>query len=384
MVRNEMPDRFSPALREVSDAVLAVGSTLAVEQVLQRLVEVSRGLVDARYAALGIPNDEGGFARFLTAGMSEELIARLGPLPERHGLLGAVLESAESYRTPNVQRDPRFRGWWPSGHPSMQSFLGVPIVAAGEVIGAFYLTEKEGATDFSAEDQELIELLAAHAAIALTNARLYEQSRELSILDERNRLALELHDVLTQKLFALVLASESATALLETDRDGLRDQLERLRDLARDVLEELRYVILELRPPELERDGLAVTLRKHVEVLRRLQDGALELVLELEGEPPRDPDRDRELLRIAQEALHNALRHAGASRVVLRLAAGDGRVVLEVRDDGCGFDPAAPAVRGRRLGLTSMEQRAQRVGGRLAIDSADGTGTTVRLEAPVA
>ncbi len=379
-----MPDRFSPALREVSDAVLAVGSTLAVEQVLPQLVEVSRALVGARYGALGIPNDEGGFAQFLTTGMSEELIARLGPLPERHGLLGAILESTESYRTENVQRDPRFRGLWPSGHPPMRSFLGVPIVAADGVIGAFYLTEKEGAGDFSAEDQEVIELLAAHAAIALTNARLYERSRELSILDERNRIALELHDVLTQKLFALVLASESATTLLETDGDGLRDQLERLRDLARDALEELRYVILELRPPELERDGLAMTLRKHVEVLQRVQDGALELPHELEGEPPADPDRDRELLRIAQEALHNAVRHAGASRVVLRLAAADGLLVLEVCDDGCGFEPAAPALRAQRLGLTSMEQRAQRVGGSLAIESSNGAGTTVRLEAPLA
>jgi len=377
-----MPEGFSPALREVSDAVLAVGSTLAVEQVLQRLVDVSRGLVDARYAAIGIPNDEGGFAEFLTAGMSEELVARLGPLPERHGLLGAVLETKTSYRTPDVQSDSRFRGWWPSGHPSMRSFLGVPIVATGDVIGAFYLTDKETAEEFSGEDQEVIELLAAHAAIAVTNARLYEHSRELSILDERNRLALELHDVLTQKLFAVVLASESAGTLLETDRDAARAQLERLRQLAGDVLEELRYLILELRPPELERDGLAETLRKHVEVLRRVQDG-VELALELDGEPPAHPDRDRELLRIAQEALHNALRHAGATRVVLRLGADDGLLYLEVCDDGVGFDPDAPALRARRLGLTSMEQRARRLGGRLEIESAAQAGTTVRLEAPL-
>jgi signal transduction histidine kinase len=377
-----MPEGFSPALREVSDAVLAVGSSLAVEQVLQRLVEVSRGLVDARYAAIGIPNDEGGFAEFLTAGMSEDLIAQLGPLPERHGLLGAVLEERTSYRTADVQSDPRFRGWWPSGHPSMHSFLGVPIVAAGELIGAFYLTDKEGGGEFSSDDQEVIELLAAHAAIAVTNARLYEHSRELSILDERNRLALELHDVLTQKLFAVVLASESAGTLLYTDRAAAREQLERLRELAGDALEELRYLILELRPPELERDGLAVTLHKHVEVLRRVQD-TIELALELDGEPPAHPDRDRELLRIAQEALHNAMRHAGATRVVLRLGTDDGRLFLEVCDDGVGFDPEAPAVRGRRLGLASMEQRARRLGGCLEIESAANAGTTVRLEAPI-
>jgi signal transduction histidine kinase len=378
-----MAEGFSPALREVSDAVLAVGSNLSVEQVLQRLVDASRGLVNARYAALGIPDGEGAFARFLTSGMSEELVARLGPLPQTHGLLGAILEGDASHRTADIQRDPRFRGWWPAGHPDMRSFLGVPLVAAGEPIGAFYLTDKLGAPEFSADDQELIELLAAHAAIAITNARLYERSRELSILDERNRLALDLHDVLSQKLFALALAAESADALLDDDPEGARAQLARLRALAQEARDELRYVILELRPPELERDGLAVTLRKHVEVLRRVQDGEPVLELELDGEPARDGDRDRELLRIAQEALTNALRHAGATRVVLRLAASDGHLLLEVRDDGIGFDPDAPVLRARRLGLTSMEQRARRVGGRLEIASAAGAGTTVRLEAPL-
>ena len=101
-----MAEGFSPALREMSDAVLAVASNLEIEQVLQRLVDVSRGLVHARYAALGIPNGEGGFAQFLTSGMSEELIERLGPLPETHGLLGAMLEGFDSYRTGDIQARP--------------------------------------------------------------------------------------------------------------------------------------------------------------------------------------------------------------------------------------------------------------------------------------
>ena len=154
--------------------------------------------------------------------MSEELIERLGPLPETHGLLGAMLEGFDSYRTADIQADPRFRGWWPRGHPDMRSFLGVPICAAGEVIGAFYLTDKEGADEFSEADQELIELLAAHAAIAVTNARLYERSRELSILDERNRLALELHDVISQKLFALVARPPSRPARCSTSTSRRR------------------------------------------------------------------------------------------------------------------------------------------------------------------
>lgn len=378
-----MSDGLSPVLREVSDAVLAVAANLSVETVLQRLVDVSRELVGARYAALGIPDGDGGFAQFLTSGMSPALVGSLGPLPRTHGLLGAMLESTESYRVPDVRRDARFRGWWPRGHPDMRSFLGVPIVAADAVIGAFYLTDKEDAPEFSAADGELIELLAGHAAIAITNARLYERSRELSILDERNRVALELHDAVSQKLFGLVLAAESADTLLDLDVAAARTQIARLRELAREALAELRELILELRPADLERDGLAATLRKHVDVVRRLQPRPVELELRLEGSFAPAPPRDRELLRVAQEALQNALRHADATRVDVRLAADAGRLVLSVSDDGRGFDPLAPEVRSRRLGLGSMEERARRMGGVLTIRSAAGAGTTVRLEAPL-
>src|ERR671917_2064194 len=112
-----MSDTLSPALRAVSDAVLAVASQQSVEDVLQQLVHRARELAGARYAALGTPDGEGGFSRFLVSGMSDELIAALGPLPRQHGLLGAMLESTESHRTPDIRRHRRFRGWWPSAHP---------------------------------------------------------------------------------------------------------------------------------------------------------------------------------------------------------------------------------------------------------------------------
>jgi signal transduction histidine kinase len=375
-----MAERPSPALKAVSDAVLAVASQLSVEEVLQRLVHHARELAGARYAALGIPDGDGGFSQFLVSGMSDELVASLGPLPRTHGMLGAMLETPAPFRTEDIHDDPRFRGWWPAGHPDMRSFLGVPIVAPEGVIGAFYLTEKEGAEAFDAADQELIELLAAHAAIAITNARLYERSRELSILSERNRLALELHDAVSQKLFSLVLTAEAAGTLLDRDEAAARRRVARLQELAREALDELRSLTLELRPPDLDRDGLCGALRKHVEVLRPLHDVEIELDMD---DGVTAGDGDREVLRLAQEALQNALRHAGAHRVAVRLGAPDGRVVLEVGDDGVGFDPDDPELRSRRLGLTSMEERAQRLGGTLEIRSAPGAGTTVRLEAPV-
>jgi signal transduction histidine kinase len=374
-------DGLNPALKAVSDAVLAIGAQESTEDVLQRLVDSARTLVPARYAALGVPDGEGGFSAFLTSGMSDRLVASLGPLPRTHGMLGAMLETAEPFRTADIHDDPRFRGWWPRGHPDMRSFLGVPIVSADEVIGAFYLTEREGDVEFTAADEELIQLLAAHAAIAITNARLHEQSRELSILSERNRLALELHDAVSQKLFSLVLNAEAAATLLDRDPDQARTQVGRLQELARQALDELRSLIFELRPPDLEHDGLCGALRKHVDVLRRLQP-ATHIELDGDLELERDPRRDRELFRIAQEAIQNALRHAQASRVVVRLHAENGKVELEVEDDGVGFDPEAPELRSRRLGLTSMEERAQRIGARLEIRSATGEGTTVHLETP--
>jgi signal transduction histidine kinase len=377
-----MPEHLSPALKAVSDAVLAVASELSVEQVLQRLVDSARELAGARYAALGIPDGTGGFRRFLVSGMSDELIASLGPLPRTHGMLGAMLETDAPYRAADIQDDPRFGGWWPRGHPDMRSFLGVPIRVREEVIGAFYLTEKQTRTMFEPADQELIELLAAHAAIAITNAGLFERSRELSIVAERNRLALELHDAVSQKLFSLVLTAEAAATQYDRDPAAARTQLERLRSLSREALDELRSLILGLRPPELARDGLAATLRRQAEMLERVHGVPIELSTEgsLDREPALGPDAELDILRIANEALHNAVRHAGAQRVTVRVSTEPGTLVLEVSDDGTGFDPGRPELRARHLGLTSMEERARELGGHLEIRSRPGAGTTVRLE----
>jgi signal transduction histidine kinase len=371
-------NRHQTPVEALSDALLAVTAERSVESILQKLAHTARALVGARYAAIGVPDGEGGFAQFITSGMSDKLIASMGPLPRTHGLLGAMLESETPYRTEDIRTDSRFRGWWPRTHPDMRSFLGVPIVSRNDVIGAFYLTEKEGAPVFDEGDQRLIELLAAHAAIAIENARLYERSRELSIAEERNRLARELHDSVTQKMFSVVLSAESAATLVERDGVEARAELERLQMLAREAMDELRTLVFELRPPAVETEGLATALRKHVDVLRRAY--RREIGLELIGTPSAAPQVERDVLRIAQEALQNALRHADAQHVELRLDARGGRLVLRVTDDGVGFDPAAPELRSRRLGLTSMEERAEAIGGRLSIESAPGAGTTVRLE----
>lgn len=374
-----LESRDSTAFRTLSDVVLALAAEREVEPVLQRLVHAARELGGARYAALGVPDGEGAFARFITSGMSDKLIAAMGPLPRTHGLLGAMLESPEPYRTGDIHTHPRFRGWWPRAHPDMRSFLGVPIVSRGGIIGALYLTDKIDAPAFSPEDEKLIVLLAAHAAIAIENARLHERSRELSIVEERNRLARELHDSVTQQLFGVVLAAQSAGELLARGDAGAAGEVERVQALARGAMDELRSVVFELRPASLEAEGLGQALRKHVDVVRRITTGPPAIELRIAGPPPLAAPAAGQVFRIAQEALQNALRHAEAERIEVRLEGGDGRLLLTVADDGRGFDTSAPR---RRLGLTSMEERAAELGGRLLIDARPGEGTTVRLEVP--
>jgi signal transduction histidine kinase len=370
------------ALSAVSEAVLGIAGDLSLDVILARLVESGRELVDARYAALGVPDDEGtGFSRFITAGMTDAEVEAMGPLPRAHGLLGAMLTDPAPYRTPDITTDRRFRGWWPSSHPRMRSFLGVPIVFKGDVIAALYLTDKTTAPEFSEADEELVAVLAAHAAVLIEHARLYEASRELSVLDERNRLARDLHDAITQSLFSLRLMIETAGSLLPADPGRAGAELERARALVEALFGELRSLIFELRPPALDQDGLSATVRKHLEVVGRAHDLAVEM--SATGDGRLSQVAEREAFRIVQEAVTNVVRHAHASSLTVTLDIERDRATFSVGDDGVGFDPSARTIRSRRLGLTSMRERAQGLGGKLTVDSHPGKGTTVRLEVPV-
>lgn len=371
-------DQTSLAFRAMSDAVLSITRERSLDAVLKNLAHSARALVNARYAAIGVPDGEGGFAQFLASGFTEKQWDAIGELPRQHGLLGAMLESSDPFRTPDIMDDSRFEGW-PEAHPNMHSFLGVPVVSHGEVVGAFYITDKKGGrrAQFTEEDQRVIEALAPHAAVAITNARLFERSREFSVVEERNRLAREFHDAVNQTLFSIALTAEAAALLVDMEPEQAKREIETVRELARSAMEEMRSLIFELRPADLSSDGLVATLHKHMDVLRRVH--GCEIELEVDGERRLDPTLERELFRIAQEALGNALKHSGANRVTVRVAMPVGRVELVVADDGVGFDPEGAQAR-RRLGLVSMRERAEAIGGKLGIASRPGSGTTVSLE----
>jgi len=366
------------ALRRLLDVALALGAERRTESVLRVILDAARDLTDARYAALGVPDGDGGFALFLTAGVDAATWEAIGALPRTHGLLGVLLDDPRVIRLADIRADPRFGGW-PDAHPDMRSFLGVPITAGGEVLAELYLADTRSGEPFTDADQRLVETLAAHAALAVANAQRNERARELSVAEERTRLARELHDSATQTLFSLSLAAESAAAVAGPD-PAVREHLDRVRELSGAALAELRSLVDTLRPADIEADGLAVALRRRVDLLRRVHD--VPLALSVRGPAPRDRTVERELFRVATEAVSNALQHAGASRISVELDTRGDPVRLVVADDGDGFDLAATLRASRRLGLVSMRERAEALGGVLHVDTAPGSGTRVVLEVP--
>ncbi|MFF5978073.1 GAF domain-containing sensor histidine kinase [Streptomyces olindensis] len=382
-------------LAAVSSALLAMSRHLEVRDVLKTIVASARELLDAQYAALGVPDDHGGFAQFVVDGVSEEQWKAIGPLPRQHGILAAMLHEARSERLADVRKDPRFEGW-PKAHPDLVDFLGLPIRDGDEVIGALFLANKlrpveghpphspgpepEGSCGFTQDDEELLGILAQHAAIALTNARLYERSRELTIAEERSRLAHELHDAVSQKLFSLRLTAQAAARLVDRDPSRAKGELQQVAALAAEAADELRAAVVELRPAALDEDGLVATLRTQIQVLDRAHSARV--TFSGHGVKALPASQEEALLRVAQEALHNALRHSGADHVDVTLDRRGGGAVLRVTDDGTGFDPQAVRRAGRHLGLVSMRDRASGAGGSLTVESVPGKGTTIEMEVP--
>ncbi len=384
--REDMSQGPRSGLAAVSAALLAMSRHLEVRDVLKTIVASARELLDAQYAALGVPDDHGGFAQFVVDGVSDEEWKAIGPLPRQHGILAAMLKEARPERLADVREDPRFEGW-PEAHPEMSDFLGLPIHNGDDVVGILFLANKNcprtlGECGFTDEDMDLLAILAQHAAIALTNARLYERSRELTIAEERSRLAHELHDAVSQKLFSLRLTAQAAAALVDRAPARAKGELHQVAALAAEAADELRAAVVELRPAALDEDGLVATLRTQIQVLDRAHTARVTLAAR--GVRALPAAQEEALLRVAQEALHNALRHSGAACVDVTLEKHErhGGAVLRVTDDGKGFDPAIVRRAGRHLGLVSMRDRAGGVGGRLTVTSEPGQGTVIEMEVP--
>lgn len=372
------------SLTALSRAAVAVASNLSLDKVLRQIVESARELANARFAALGVPDGSGTLARFVHSGMQSDVVATIPHLPEGRGLLGAILDEGRTIRIPDIGDDPRSVGF-PEGHPPMKSFLGVPIRVGGEIVGNLYLTEKLDAREFSQMDQELIELLAANAAIAIKNAQLYEQVGRLAIVEERSRIGMDLHDGVIQAIYAVGLTLESARLLL-AEQDQEQQEAVALIDNAIDSLNEairdIRNFILDLRPRRFEGD---------------LAHGLARLAREFQANTmipvnfdlcPQETDRvplevSRAIFFTTQEALANVARHAKADNVTISTCCEDHAISVLVKDDGVGFDVESGS-QATGHGLANMRARAEELGGEFEVESELGKGTCISFTAPIA
>lgn len=403
----------------VNSSMTAISRGLDLSQVLQNIVDAARELGQAHYAALGVSDDHGRITDFITSGITPAQRSAIGPLPQGHGLLGALITEASPMRVSNISRDPRSQGF-PPHHPPMTSLLGVPIVSNDRVVGDLYLTDKIGAPEFSQDDQELLSILARHAAVAIDNSHLYEEARaardqlrawnrDLEQLvgertaeierinrevtarilsgqeEERKRIARELHDETAQSLSTLMINLDLLKPLLPEGNTLLSSRLSRFEQVLRRTLDEVRAMAHALRPTMLDDFGLAAALEAFAH--EWMETFGVPVQIDVEPPPDGPPPSDVEvaLFRIAQEALTNTGKYARASTARVSLSFPHGSVVLVIEDDGVGFEVEqveGPTRRGG-LGLYGMHERAALVRGSLSIESGPGQGTRIRLAAPL-
>jgi signal transduction histidine kinase len=373
--------RSDDALYALDRATRVIAGELDVDRSLQLIVDSVRDLVGAGYAALGV--DAGGrIERFITSGISDDLRRSIGPLPQGHGLLGTIIRDGVTLRVPDIAKHPDSYGF-PPHHPPMQSLLGVPIRVGGRTVGNLYLTEKVGAIEFSDADQELAEMFALHAGIAIQNARLHQEVQKLAVVDERLRISRDLHDGIIQSLYAVSLSLEDVADLISDDRAEAEARVDRAIDRLHTTIGDIRTFIVGLGTEAGSGLGGAVESMAH-----ELLDGTgIELALDLSGAAALDgritPEAAHELSQIAREAVSNVARHSGArqARIVLSVEADE--AVLSVDDDGAGFDPAKRLGSGH-FGLSNLRDRSTAVAGELTIDTKSGQGTRIIVRLPLA
>jgi nitrate/nitrite-specific signal transduction histidine kinase len=349
-------------MRALLDAVIASDQDLA--GVLGQIVGSAADLVGARYAALGVLDTAaGGLSEFVHVGMDPDIVEALGRLPEGRGILGLLIADPRPIRLADLTSHPRSVGF-PAGHPRMRSFLGVPIRVRGQVYGNLYLAEKTGSSEFSDEDEQLVLGLASAAGIAIDNARLHARVRELTLSEDRERIARDLHDSVIQRVFAVALSLQAAAGVA-------RDPDETIREIRTTIF------ALELPPgaqPSLRVQALQVSTEAGHSLGFEpavLFSGPINLVPAHIG---------TEALLTLREALSNVARHAGATRTEITLKASPEELHLEVTDDGIGPNAPKPGV-GR--GLQNMAERAEALGGSFTLTAHPSGGTQLEWKVPI-
>jgi nitrate/nitrite-specific signal transduction histidine kinase len=354
---------------------------LSLDVVLQKVVDQVRVLLTARYSAIAVQDESGAVREFVQSGIDETVRARLGEPPTGRGLFSVVLEEGVHLRLDDLTRDPRFTGF-PEGHPPMRTLLAVPVLCKGPFRGNLYVTEKESSERFTDEDEQALVRFAAVSAIAIDNAYLHEQLRNIAVVKERELIAREMHDGMAQVLAYVNTKAQAVEGLLRRGRtEEAGRQLEQLAAASRDVYTDVREGILALRSQPRPGGSFGTALESFVNSWQ--DQSGVPVSLSLPEDVSVSTSAELQLLRIIQEALSNVRKHAGATRVAVEVGLRDGALVAAVTDDGCGFTRVERPTSGRpRFGLAIMRERAESIGAVLTLDSTPGKGTVVRVELP--
>jgi signal transduction histidine kinase len=362
-------------LKEIAGAVTQAVHAGSLEQVLDSIASVSKELVNAKYSALGIPDGKGGLRFFKTVGLTPDDMQMISHLPRGAGLLGAIMNERQTVRIENIQADPRSAGFC-EGHPSMTSLLGVPIVAGPRLFGMLYLCDRADGQPFSEEDEWLIETMAGYAGLAIAGSLLGEQQSLLALLQERERISMELHDGVIQSLYAIGMHLE----LARTGKAVRASDLDRpIADL-NTVIEDIRRYILNLKARDQRQQTIYQCLQDVVVRIGAPKDVTISLDAP-DDYPPFTPGVFEGICQIVNEAVSNTMRHAEARH--LEISAREREHVFEIviADNGKGFDLDSVR-RTNGLGLRNIQQRALIYNGRVAIDTAPGKGTRITLTIP--
>lgn len=370
-------DAVDPAdLDRLLDAIVAIGGGSDLPTVLRRIVETATELADARFGALGVLDPTGThLAEFLTTGVSHAAAALIGDRPTGKGILGTLIVDPRPIRVADLTEHPDSFGF-PPEHPPMGSFLGVPIHARSHVFGNLYLCEKVGGGEFTSRDEALIVALATTAGVAIENARLQDRLGEVRVLEDRERIARDLHDTVIQRMFASGLRLQGLAAR-ETDPEVVNRLQEVIDDLD-ETVRDIRTTIFELQRPRIPGRS---TRQEIIDIVDELVEPS-GIVADIRFDGPIDlavPDAIADHLEATvREAVTNAVRHAGCGCIHIDVTVADD-VTARIADDGRGIDDDHPAGNG----LRNLRSRALELGGDCSITRGAAGGTVVEWRVPL-
>lgn len=368
---------ISQRLAEMAETSEMLSQSEDLAEVLQNLASRARMVTNAGYAAISTFDDDGKLNRFIYAGIEDDQARRLGDPPRGLGLLGELAHLDRPLRLDELRKHPLSKGW-PAGHPEMGPFLGVPVRVGGKNIGSLYMTRAIGAPPFSESDELAAALLALQAAVSVSNALARDRIGRLFLLEERARIAHDLHDGTIQSLYALGLECDMMANRPDFPAEvcaTLRNGIDRINDLIADIR---GYIVMleaeaPLSQPELSRD---LTF-----VIRQIVPAGIDVVVNITAAALQElgARESEDLLYIAREALSNAVRHGSPTKVAVDLRQSGDETALTIQDNGMGFDQANVRT---GLGTVTMRTRTERLGGDLSVLGIPGMGTTVRVAIP--